>query len=94
MTLSTETVREVAKLARLELTEAEVELFTRQLNDILNYFNKLNELDTGGIPPMSHVLAGHNVFREDRVQQSLEVEEALANAPVRQHHFFQVPRII
>lgn len=94
MTLKTETVREVAKLARLELTEAEVQLFTRQLNDILNYVNKLNELDTSGVPPMAHVLAGHNVFREDQVQPSLAVAEVLANAPVRQHNFFQVPRII
>lgn len=94
MALTAAVVRQVAKLARLELTEAEVELFTRQLNDILAYFQKLNELDTTGVPPLAHVLAGQNVFRDDEVQPSLEVEAVLANAPVRQHNFFQVPRII
>ena len=94
MALTPETVRQVAQLARLRLREDEVELFTRQLNDILDYVKKLNELDTSGVPPMAHVLEVHNVFREDQVHDSLPVEEALANAPVQQRQAFVVPKII
>jgi aspartyl-tRNA(Asn)/glutamyl-tRNA(Gln) amidotransferase subunit C len=94
MALTPETVRQVAHLARLSLAEAEVELFTRQLNDILTYVEKLNELDTTDIPPMAHVLELNNAFREDEVTGSLSLEEALANAPDRQRNSFAVPKII
>ena len=94
MALTPETVSQVAHLARLTLNNDEVELFTRQLNDILNYVEKLNELDTTDVPPMAHVLELHNAFREDLVNDSLPVEEALANAPARQRHAFTVPKII
>jgi aspartyl-tRNA(Asn)/glutamyl-tRNA(Gln) amidotransferase subunit C len=94
MALTPETVRQVAHLARLSLAEDEVELFTRQLNDILNYVEKLNELDTTDVPPMAHVLELHNAFREDEVTDSLPVEEALANAPAQQRNSFTVPKII
>ncbi len=94
MPLTPETVKQVAHLARLTLADAEVELFTRQLNDILNYVEKLNELDTTDVPPMAHVLELHNAFREDVVRGSLPVEQALANAPDRQRNFFAVPKII
>ncbi len=94
MPLTPETVRQVAGLARLSLTEAEVELFTRQLNNILNYVEKLNELDTTAVPPMAHVLELNNVLREDEAQDCLPVDEALANAPDRQRNAFAVPKII
>jgi aspartyl-tRNA(Asn)/glutamyl-tRNA(Gln) amidotransferase subunit C len=94
MALTPETVKQVAELARLTLADAEVELFTRQLNDILNYVEKLNELETTDVPPMTHVLELHNAFREDEVKNSLPLEEALANAPDRQRNFFAVPKII
>jgi len=94
MALTPETVRQVARLARLTLSEAEVELLTRQLNDILKYVEKLNELDTTDIPPMAHVLELNNALREDEVTGSLPLEEALANAPDRQRHSFAVPKII
>ncbi len=94
MALTPETVRQVAHLARLTLSDDEVELFTRQLNDILNYVEKLNELDTADVPPMAHVLELHNAFREDAVQDSLPVQEALANAPAQQSNSFTVPKII
>ena len=94
MALTPETVKQVAGLARLSLAEAEVELFTRQLNDILNYVEKLNELDTTDVPPMAHVLELNNALREDEVQDSLPLEEALANAPDRQRNSFAVPKII
>jgi aspartyl-tRNA(Asn)/glutamyl-tRNA(Gln) amidotransferase subunit C len=94
MALTPETVRQVAHLARLTLNDDEVELFTRQLNDILNYVEKLNELDTTDVPPMAHVLELHNAFRDDVVKDSLPLEEALANAPDRQRQSFVVPKII
>jgi aspartyl-tRNA(Asn)/glutamyl-tRNA(Gln) amidotransferase subunit C len=94
MALTPETVKQVAALARLRLAETEVELFTRQLNNILNYVEKLNELDTTDVPPMAHVLELNNALREDEVQECLPLEEALANAPDRQRNFFAVPKII
>ncbi|WP_449244357.1 Asp-tRNA(Asn)/Glu-tRNA(Gln) amidotransferase subunit GatC [Desulfobacca acetoxidans] len=94
MPLTSERVQQVARLARLTLAASEVELFTRQLNDILNYVEKLGELDTTDVPPMAHVLDVQNAFRDDATQGSLSVEEALANAPAAQRHFFVVPRVI
>jgi aspartyl-tRNA(Asn)/glutamyl-tRNA(Gln) amidotransferase subunit C len=94
MALTPDTVKQVAHLARLTLSDEEVELFTRQLNDILNYVQKLNELDTTDVPAMAHVLELENAFREDAVRDSLPLEEALANAPDRQKNSFAVPKII
>jgi aspartyl-tRNA(Asn)/glutamyl-tRNA(Gln) amidotransferase subunit C len=87
-------VRKVAKLSRLELTDAEVEEFTGQLSAILEYVEKMNELDTEGVEPLAHCLAISNVLREDRVRESLGTEAALANAPQRDGEFFKVPKIL
>ncbi|MGA1794300.1 MAG: Asp-tRNA(Asn)/Glu-tRNA(Gln) amidotransferase subunit GatC [bacterium] len=87
-------VEYVADLAYLDLSEEEKELFTHQLDSILAYMDKLNQLDTTGIEPTSHVLPMTNVFREDEVQPSLPMENALANAPDRKDGFFRVPRVI
>jgi aspartyl-tRNA(Asn)/glutamyl-tRNA(Gln) amidotransferase subunit C len=89
-----EQVRKVAKLSRLELTEAEVEEFTGQLSAILDYVEKLNELDTANVEPLAHCLPVSNVFREDVVGESLGTEKALANAPERDGEFFKVPKIL
>lgn len=94
MKLSTQDVEYVAKLARLEVTNQEKEKFTAQLNDILLYIDKLNELDTKGVAPMSHAIAVTNAFREDRVLESLGTEKALANAPSARGEFFRVPKVI
>jgi aspartyl-tRNA(Asn)/glutamyl-tRNA(Gln) amidotransferase subunit C len=94
MALTPDTVRQVAHLARLTLSDEEVELFTRQLNDILSYVEKLNELETTDVPPMAHVLELNNAFREDEVTESLPLDEALANAPDRKWNSFAVPKII
>ena len=94
MKISREEIEHVANLARLRFGEAELEKFTDQLNTILTYIDKLNELDTSEIEPTYHVLDLVNVFREDQVQPSLPGEAALANAPERADGFFQVPRII
>jgi aspartyl-tRNA(Asn)/glutamyl-tRNA(Gln) amidotransferase subunit C len=92
--LSTSDVEYVAKLARLDVAEAEKEKFTAQLNDILLYIDKLNELDTTGVLPMTHAIAVTNAFREDTVGQSLGTEKALANAPDARGEFFRVPKVI
>ena len=92
--ISKRQVEYVAQLAYLELSEEEKELFTHQLDSILAYMDKLNQLDTTGIEPTSHVLPMTNVFREDEVQASLPLEDALANAPDGKDGFFRVPRVI
>ena len=89
-----EQVRKVAKLSRLELTEAEVEEFTGQLSAILDYVEKMNELDTANVEPLAHCLPVSNVFREDVAKESLGTEKALANAPERDGEFFKVPKIL
>lgn len=87
-------VEHVARLARLELTAEEKERMRAQLDSILSYIDKLNELDTSAVEPTSHVIPMVNVMREDEVRPSLPQEEALANAPDREGEFFKVPRII
>ena len=87
-------VRKVAKLSRLELTEAEVKEFTGQLSAILEYVEKMNELDTENVEPLAHCLPVSNVFREDSVKESLGTENTLANAPQRDGEFFKVPKIL
>jgi len=92
--LSAQDVEYVAKLARLEVAETEKEKLTAQLNDILLYIDKLNELDTAGVQPMTHAIAVTNAFREDTVLESLGSERALANAPDARGEFFRVPKVI
>ena len=94
MKISFEEVEHVAKLARLALSEEERERMRAQLDAILTYIDKLNELDTSQVEPTSHVIPVTNVFREDRVCPSLSQEQALANAPDRQEALFRVPRIL
>jgi aspartyl-tRNA(Asn)/glutamyl-tRNA(Gln) amidotransferase subunit C len=92
--ISAEQVRKVAKLARLELTDAEVEEFTGQLGAILEYVEKMNELDTTDVEPLAHCLPITNVFRTDEVHESLGTEKTLANAPQQDGSFFIVPKIL
>jgi aspartyl-tRNA(Asn)/glutamyl-tRNA(Gln) amidotransferase subunit C len=87
-------VEHVARLARLELTEEEKGQMTAQLDAILGYFDKLNELDTSTVEPTTTVIPMVSVMREDEVRPSLPQEDALANAPDREDVFFRVPRII
>ena len=83
-----------AQLARLSLEPAEIELFTRQLNDILDYVAKLQELDTEGVPPLAHVIPVFNVLREDEIKPGLDRDQALDNAPAEEEGAFLVPRVI
>ena len=94
MALSKEDVEKVAVLARLKFSEEEIEKFRSDLNRILDYINKLNELDTENVPPTSHVVEMKNVFREDEVGESLPIEDVLLNAPEKKDRFFVVPRVI
>lgn len=94
MKITKEEVEHVARLARLELTEEEKERMRAQLDSILQYMEKLNELDTAAVEPTSHAIPMVNVMREDELRPCLPQEEALANAPDRQDVFFRVPRII
>ena len=87
-------VRHVAKLARLDLTDEEVARFSTQLSAILDYMEKLNELDTDSVEPLAHCLPIHNIFREDVVTESLDTELALENAPQHFENFFKVPKIL
>ena len=87
-------VRKVARLSRLELTEAEVEEFADQLSAILDYVEKMNELDTEDVQPLAHCLPVSNIFRPDCVKESLGTEKTLANAPQRDGEFFKVPKIM
>lgn len=94
MSITKEDVLHVAELARLGLTEEEVPLVEKELNDVLSFMAKLNELDTEGISPTTHVLDLYNVFREDLVLESMGVEDVLANAPDREEYYFRVPSIL
>ena len=94
MAIDKNAVRHVAMLARLAMSEQELDRFTEQLNDILDYIDKLNELDTSAVEPMSHALALKNVFRRDEPGQPLTQDRALDNAPQQGEGFFRVPRII
>ncbi len=94
MKITREEVEHVARLARLELTEEEKDLFTGQMDAILAYVDKLNELDTANVIPTSHAVPMENAFREDEVRPSIGIDNALANAPERAEGFFRVPKVI
>ena len=94
MKLSNKEVEYVARLARLEISDKETEKFTAQLNDILGYIDKLNELNTEGVAPMSHAIAVTNAFREDKVVDSIGTDKSLVNAPDARGEFFRVPKVI
>ncbi|MBR2069510.1 MAG: Asp-tRNA(Asn)/Glu-tRNA(Gln) amidotransferase subunit GatC [Candidatus Gastranaerophilales bacterium] len=86
-------VEHVAKLARLELSEDEKEMFTHQLGDVLNHVERMNEVDTQGVEPMNHPIDFSNVMREDVKIYENTREELMQNAPDVEGEFFKVPRI-
>lgn len=94
MRISKEEIEHIASLARLSLSEKEKELFGSQLSSILDYMEKLNELDTKDIEPTSHVLPLSNVMRDDIPRPSIPREDALLNAPDHTDKFYRVPKII
>lgn len=93
MALTRSQVEHVARLARLNLSEAEKEAFTGQLSRILEHVESLNRLDTSDVPPTYHVVALQNVLREDKPHQSLDREKVLSQAPDAEAGCFKVPKI-
>ena len=94
MKISREEVEHVARLARLALQPAELEALTGQMDTILGYVDKLNELDTEGIVPTAHAVPMENAFRADEVTPSISIERAQQNAPARDGFYFKVPKVI
>jgi len=94
MAITKETVEYVAHLARMELKPKELEKLSRQLQDILDFIDKLKKIDIENIAPTSHILPVNNVLREDNLKESLPCEKALMNAPSREGNFFSVPKVI
>lgn len=94
MKLTIDDVRRVAKLARIEFSDDELGKFTAQLDSIIGYIEKMNELDTSGTQPTSHIVDVKNVMRDDIAKESLPRDESLKNAPCREKGFFKVPKII
>jgi len=94
MKLSPEQLREIALLARLRLTPQEEARLSTDLDSILRYMDKLNQLDTEHVDSFKHTITGINAFREDHVTNRPDPESVLANAPDRDGTFFKVPKII
>lgn len=94
MLLTRRDIEHVAHLGRLELSEEEIELYTKQLNQILDYFKKLEELDTENVTPTSHAVPMEMTLREDEARLSNVTEDALSQAPEQTNNLFLVPKII
>lgn len=92
--LSKEDVRKVASLARLKLSDAEIEHFAEQLGNVLTYVHVLDELDVSDVEPMAHAVDIRNVLRDDETRPGLSREDALANAPKTDGRYFLVPQIL
>ena len=94
MSLTPEEVRHIARLARVGLSQDDVTRFQDQLSQILDYFQRLQEVDTENVPPTAHTLAMHNVMRDDEPHPSFDREDILANAPKREEDFFRVSAVL
>lgn len=94
MSISVADVKYVASLARLRFREEEKQRLAQEMSAILDYMATLNRLDTNGIPPMTHVLDLHDVYRSDVVEQRISQDEALKNAPEADEAYFRVPKVI
>ncbi|WLR42287.1 Asp-tRNA(Asn)/Glu-tRNA(Gln) amidotransferase subunit GatC [Bacillus carboniphilus] len=92
--ISKDQVKHVAHLARLAVTEEEAEMFTKQLDAIIDFAEQLNELDTTNVEPTHHVLNMKNILREDKPKEGLPLEEVLKNAPDHQDGQIKVPSIL
>lgn len=93
-TLTRDTVQNIAELAKLDLTDAEIELYREQLSHILDYAEMLTALDTDDIPPTASVLPINTVMREDKIQGTLSPEKALSNAPDKEAQQFKVDAVL
>jgi len=94
MALTRDEVRHVAQLARLDFSEEEEARMAEEMSQILDYVEKLDELDTSGVPPMSHVLDVTNVYRDDEISERIDQGQALEPAPESDQGYFVVPRVV
>jgi aspartyl-tRNA(Asn)/glutamyl-tRNA(Gln) amidotransferase subunit C len=94
MSISKEEIEHVAKLARLNLSEHEVEKYTKEMSNLIDFVNKLNELDTNGVESTANAIKMQNVFREDKVEKSFERDSILKNAPLKEAGCFRVPKVV
>lgn len=94
MKITKEQVEHVANLARLNLTEEEKEQMTTDMEAIIEFANRINEIDIDNIDPTAHIVPVNNVFREDEVNPSFSRDELLSNAPNKENGCFSVPRIV
>lgn len=94
MSVSKKDVEYIANLAKLKFSEKELENLIHDMNEILTYVEKLKELDTKNVEPLSHPVENSNVFRNDETKPSIKREDALRNAPESSDEFFKVPKVI
>jgi aspartyl-tRNA(Asn)/glutamyl-tRNA(Gln) amidotransferase subunit C len=94
MEISDKTVRDVAHLARLEFNELQLEKIKNDLNRMLGFVNKLDELNTEGIEPLIYISGESNVLREDVIANQVTQKEALKNAPKKDSDYFKAPKVI
>jgi aspartyl-tRNA(Asn)/glutamyl-tRNA(Gln) amidotransferase subunit C len=94
MQITKETVRKIAHLARLEFKEADEEKMQQDLNNILTWMEKLQEIDTENVEPLTHMSSEINVMREDAVGEPLSHERGLLNAPKKDSDYFRVPKVM
>ena len=94
MEVDEDTVRRIARLARIKVTDAEVEALEAELSGILDWVKQLDEVDTAGVEPMTAVVSTSLKMREDRVTDGGIADDIVANAPVREDHLFVVPKVV
>jgi aspartyl-tRNA(Asn)/glutamyl-tRNA(Gln) amidotransferase subunit C len=94
MEVNDKMIRDLANLSRLEFNEQETKDIKKDLEKMIRFVEKLNELDTSGVEPLLHMSANLNILREDEVSGSVSREEALKNAPDQDGRFFRVPKVI
>lgn len=94
MAITITEVQHIAKLAKLSFSAEELQKMAKELDAIVGYMEQLKKLEVEGVPPTSHVLDLSNVFRADKVQPALPLEEVLRNAPARKQSYFSVPKVI
>ncbi len=94
MSLTTQKAREIAHLARLELTDEEIELYREQLSAVLDYVAQISQLDLTDVPATTHAISQQNIFRQDVAEPPMPVEDALFNAPQQQDNQFKIQAIL
>ena len=94
MDIDTKQIEQIANLSRIKLADDEIDIFRKQLTDILGYIEKLNELDTDNVQPMAHATSIKNIFREDQQKSSFPRQEILELSPSSANGFFKVPKVL